>query len=72
MEAKTDRRTEFVYVLAWPDEAAKSAAWAKFMANDEWKEVKRVTSAQYGDLVGEAQDRLLIPAEGSAAVCVDR
>ena len=64
-EAETDRRTEFVYVLAWPDEAAKSAAWAKFMANDEWKEVKRVTSAQHGDLVGEIQDRILIPTDYS-------
>src|SRR6516225_8576364 len=26
-EARTERRTEFVYLLAWPDEAAKDAAW---------------------------------------------
>lgn len=58
-ETKTDRRTEFVYVLAWPGEEAKSAGWAKFMANEEWKEIKRVTSAQHGDLVGEIQDRTL-------------
>jgi heme-degrading monooxygenase HmoA len=64
-EAKTDRRTEFVYLLAWPDEAAKGAAWARFMASDEWKEIKRVTSAQYGDLVGEIRDRTLIPTDYS-------
>src|ERR671923_3064625 len=58
-EARTERRTEFVYVLAWPDEAAKNAAWSAFMADTEWKEIKRVTSAQHGDLVGAIEDRLL-------------
>jgi hypothetical protein len=32
-EAQTERRTEFVYLLAWPDEAAKNAAWDAFMAD---------------------------------------
>jgi heme-degrading monooxygenase HmoA len=64
-EARTDRRTEFVYVLAWPDEAAKRAAWARFMADDEWKEIKRETSAQHGDLVGAIEDRVLVPADYS-------
>ena len=60
-EAQTDQRTEFIYVLAWPDEATKSAAWAQFMADEEWKEIKRVTSAEHGVMVGEIEDRLLIP-----------
>jgi hypothetical protein len=64
-ETRTDGRTEFVYVLAWPDEAAKRAAWARFMADDEWKEIKRVTSAQHGDLVGAIEDRLLVPTDYS-------
>jgi heme-degrading monooxygenase HmoA len=64
-EARTASRTEFVYVLAWPDEAAKRAAWARFMADDEWKEIKRVTSAQHGDLVGAIEDRVLVPADYS-------
>ena len=59
-EAKTPRRTEFVYLLAWPDEGAKDAAWATFMADDEWKEIKRATSAAHGDLVGEIEDRVLV------------
>ncbi|HEV8436483.1 MAG TPA: NIPSNAP family protein [Methylomirabilota bacterium] len=59
-EAKRDRRTEFVYLLAWPDETVKSAAWARFMADDEWKEIKRVTAAKHGDLVGAIEDRLLV------------
>jgi heme-degrading monooxygenase HmoA len=60
-EARTERRTEFVYLLAWPDEATMRAAWATFMADAEWKEIKRVTSAEHGDLVGAIEDRVLLP-----------
>lgn len=60
-EARTPRRTEFIYLLAWPDEATKTAAWDKFMADEEWKEIKRVTGAAHGDLVGEIEDRMLTP-----------
>ena len=60
-ETQTEARTEFVYLLAWADEATMQAAWAKFMADEEWKEIKRVTRAQHGDLVGEIESRLLVP-----------
>ena len=58
-EATNQQRTEFVYLLAWPDEAAMSAAWARFRADEEWIEIKRVTSAKHGDLVGSIEDRVL-------------
>jgi len=38
--------TEFVYLLAWPNEAEKNAAWPGSWLNEEWKEIKRVTSAK--------------------------
>ena len=60
-EARTERRTEFVYLLAWPDERAKTTAWERFMSDEEWKEIKRRTSAEHGDLVGAIEDRLLTP-----------
>jgi hypothetical protein len=59
-EARTEKRTEFVYLLRWPDEQRKQAAWAGFMADEEWAEIKRITSAEHGGLVGEIQDRLLV------------
>jgi len=65
-ETKTERRTEFVYLLAWPDEAAKNAAWSAFMADPQWKEIKRETSARHGDLVGAIEDRVLVPTAYSA------
>ena len=64
-ESKRPDRTEFVYLLAWPDEATKTSAWARFMADEEWKEIKRVTGAQHGDLVGQIEDRVLRPVDYS-------
>ena len=58
-EGRTDGRTEFVYVLAWPDAATKETAWRAFLADEEWQEIKRVTAARHGDLVGQIEDRAL-------------
>jgi hypothetical protein len=59
-EAKTEKLTEFVYILAWSDEDSKAGAWAKFMADREWAEIKRVTAGEHGRLVGEIQHRPLL------------
>ena len=67
-EAKTPGRTEFVYLLAWPDEPAKTAAWARFMADEEWKDIKRITGSQHGDLVGIIEDRVLLPTGYTASL----
>jgi NIPSNAP protein len=58
-EAKNGARTEFVYLLEWPDEATMKDRWSKFMADQEWKDIKKETAAKYGKLVGEVQDRTL-------------
>jgi heme-degrading monooxygenase HmoA len=60
-EAKTDQRTEFLYLLTWPDEATMHSAWVAFMADEEWKALIGVTGAEHGDLVGEIEDRVLMP-----------
>lgn len=60
-ESRSEERTEFVYLLAWPDEATMRAAWAAFLADAEWVEIKQVTRAQHGDLVGAIADRVLHP-----------
>ena len=41
------------------DEAAKKAAWDAFMRDAEWAEIKRVTAAEHGSLVGAIEDRVL-------------
>ena len=67
-ESKVGDRTEFVYLLAWPDEETMRHAWDKFMNNEEWKKIKKVTNAQHGVLVGEIEDRTLTPTGYSPAV----
>jgi hypothetical protein len=67
-EAHTETRTEFVYLLAWPDEAALRSAWAAFMADEQWKAIKRATSAQHGDLVGAIEDRVLVPTSATPSL----
>jgi len=64
-EARTEARIEFVYLLTWPDEAAMRAAWSTFMADEEWKDIKRVTATEHGDLVGDIEDRTLRLADYS-------
>ena len=63
-EAQTQKRTEFVFLLGWPNEQTKTDAWAAFMADQEWVEIKRITRGN-GSLVGEIEDRLLIPTDYS-------
>ncbi|WP_417462769.1 NIPSNAP family protein [Kordiimonas sp.] len=58
-EAKTAEKTEFVYLLKWPSEAAMKEAWAGFMANQEWKDIKKRTGAVHGKFVGGIEDRTL-------------
>ena len=66
-ETKFGDRTEFAYLLEWPDEATKTAAWSAFMADTEWSEIKRVTHAEHGLMVGQIEDRLLVPTDYSPA-----
>jgi hypothetical protein len=66
-ETRFGERTEFVYLLEWPDEATKTAAWSAFMADAEWSEIKRVTHAEHGLMVGQIEDRLLVPTDYSPA-----
>jgi hypothetical protein len=58
-ESKSEGRTEFVYLLQWPDEKTMKDRWARFMADAEWAEIKKKTAAEHGALVGSIQDRML-------------
>ena len=58
-ETTTETRTEFVYLIAWPDEATMTARWADFMADPEWVRIKNQTGAAQGPLVGAIEDRVL-------------
>jgi hypothetical protein len=36
------------------------------MADEEWQEIKRLTSAEHGTLVGAIEDRVLVPTAYSS------
>jgi NIPSNAP len=58
-ETKKGDRTEFAYLLEWPDKETMRDRWTKFMADQEWSNIKKETSRTYGTFVGEIEDRTL-------------
>jgi hypothetical protein len=58
-ETQHNGRTEFAYLLQWPDRATLTDRWARFMADPEWAAIKKRTAAEHGRMVGEIQDRVL-------------
>ncbi|MBF4493070.1 NIPSNAP family protein [Flavobacterium sp. MR2016-29] len=64
-ESKSDKKTEFVYFLEWPNEATMKKAWADFKADKEWIEIKKQYTAKYGDVVGNVEDRVLTKVDYS-------
>jgi hypothetical protein len=64
-ETQLNGRTEFVYVLQWPDRATLTDRWAKLMADQEWADIKKRTGAQHGKLVGAIEDRVLTATDYS-------
>ena len=67
-EAKTGDRTEFVYLLQWPDEQTMRRAWGQFRADEDWRKIKKLTNAQHGDLVGSIEERTLILTSYSPSI----
>ena len=66
-ECQGEKGPEFVYILNWPDEGTRVAAWETFRADEEWMEIKRRTAAKHGDLVGGIQNRVLTRTDYSPA-----
>jgi len=58
-ESKKENRTEFVYLLEWPDRKTMADRWQKFLGDREWINIKKETGETYGRLVDEIQDRTL-------------
>lgn len=67
-ESKTERRTEFVYLLAWSDEQTMDNAWAKFEPDKEWNAIKSATDAEHGALVGAIENRVLMATNYSPLI----
>jgi hypothetical protein len=61
-------RPRFVYLLAWPDDDAMRSSWEAFLADEEWRQIKRDTTAAHGDLVGEIDEMILVPTDFSPSI----
>ena len=58
-ESKKDNRTEFIYLLEWPDKETMADRWKKFLQDQRWIKIKKETGELNGPLVGEIEDRTL-------------
>ena len=61
----------FVYLLSWPDVATKNDAWQKFMADEEWSEIKRKFHETSDEPVLEIEDILLDAVSFSAPLSLN-
>lgn len=66
--SETDEALKFVYLLAWDSEVQMKDAWAAFMDDQEWKDIKVATSATHGDFVLGIDEMVLHPTTFSKAV----
>lgn len=64
-ETRFEGRTEFVYLLEWPDEATMKSRWAAFRADGEWQRIKLESVRAHGDVMGGIEDRVLHPTDYS-------
>jgi len=71
-ESQNEGWTEFIYLLEWPDEATMRRAWERFRGDEEWTEIKRVMNAQYGELVGKIDEKVLTPTDYSPVIQPDQ
>ena len=59
-ESETEQKVEFVYLLEWKDKQTMEESWKKFLADEEWKEIKKKSSEKHGAFVNEVQEKTLI------------
>lgn len=64
-ESQKETKIEFIYLLQWDNESTMKDAWTKFMADQEWIDIKKKTSTLHGQMVGEIQDRVLATVDYS-------
>jgi hypothetical protein len=66
-ESDTGTKLQFVYILAWPNQAVMESRWKSFLADQEWIDIKKRTGAEHGELVKEANGQPLVRVSYSPA-----
>jgi hypothetical protein len=71
-ESDAGPRLQFVYILAWPDQATMDDRWKSFLADQEWIDIKKRSAAEHGELVKEANGQPLLRVSYSPACKADQ
>jgi len=53
------------YMLVFPDEAGRKAAWSRFVDDDEWKKLKAIPEYADKEIVSRITNRILTPTSFS-------
>lgn len=56
------RMPNLTYMLVFPDDAARKAAWGRFGADDDWKKLKAMPEYADKEIVSHITNRVLTPA----------
>ena len=68
-DTNTEDGPAFMYLLGWTDEETLRRAWDRFMADEEWKQIKRETAAAHGPMVRDIlADHVLVPTDYSPSL----
>ncbi len=67
-ETRRDDKPAFAYLLAWESDMQMTTCWEAFMADKEWRDIKRKTAPKSGRIVGEISDCVLRPVDFSHAL----
>ncbi|MBC8116644.1 MAG: NIPSNAP family protein, partial [Candidatus Saccharimonas sp.] len=59
------RLPNLTYLLAFPDETARTAAWNTFRNDPEWKTLRAIPEYEDKRIVSKITNKLLTPAEYS-------
>jgi hypothetical protein len=71
-QSEFEGKVEFVYLLEWPDTKTMEQSWDRFMADQEWKEIKKATAAAHGTYVEKVESRTLLLTDYSPSKSLQR
>jgi heme-degrading monooxygenase HmoA len=66
--ASPEERTEFFFLLRWPDEEMMRRQWESCMVDEKGTRITRETNAAHGDQVGKIKAQAKLLADFSPAV----
>ena len=59
---------DLIYLMRWESHIAREDGWARFAADDEWREARTSTNSQHGPLVARTHSILMRPTRYSRLV----